>query len=271
MRGTIFSVCLAAVLCSSVLAGTAQAATSSRGSASSPAKKAQVFRVSITFTQTRPWTYYHQQVSGPDPICTRTEERNGADTAHITASTLFTYLPGYKSSVGFGIKGTHGRVGAGTSTVAGADCAPSAVFPSTWSIISETGGTVTASEPHNGCGTKQVRISFPTLDLVGKKLRLRWTDTSQPEFNPCPYFEGSNEAQDGHELPGSAYLPITAPISLAALKKASVKRITTSGTAKEAETETCANIQQGCPEGVTYNASASVASSATFVLVRVRR
>jgi len=259
------------ILCAALFAATAQGATTSRGSGTDTTKGPQVFRVAITFTQTRPWTYYHQQVSTSSPVCTRTEQRNGADTVHITGSTLFTYQPGAKSTAGFGITGAHGRTGVGTSTVAGAECAPSAVFPSTWSIITETAGTVTAAEPHTGCGTKQVTVSFPTLELVGSKLRLRWTDTSQPEFKDCPYFEGSNEAQDGKSLPGASYLDISAPVSLGALKNSALRRISTSGAAKAAETETCANLQQHCPAGVTYNATASVSSSATFVLVRVRR
>jgi len=116
MRRTFSPAALAVILCAALFAATAQGATTSRGSGTDATKGAQVFRVAITFTQTRPWTYYHQQVSTSSPVCTRTEQRNGADTVHITGSTLFTYQPGVKSTAGFGITGAHGRTGVGTST-----------------------------------------------------------------------------------------------------------------------------------------------------------
>jgi len=84
----------------------------------------------------------------------------------------------------------------------------------------------------------------------------------------CPYFDGANEASAGNELPGASYLDVTAPINLKALTNVSTKRISTSGAAKRAATETCANLQQPCPTGVTYNATGSVGAKATFVLVR---
>jgi hypothetical protein len=239
----------------------------SGGTRSATLVRPQVFRVSVVFTQKAPWTYYYQQV-GRD--CTTTTQGHGSDDVHIHGTVLVNYQPGFKSTSGFGIFGTHARVGMRTMTVTGAECAPSYVFPSTWSIISQTGGTVTAAEPNTGCGPKKVRPSFPTLEIVGDRLRLRWTQTSLPEFKPCPFFEGSNDAAEGKGLPGPFYLEIKAPVSLRALGNASMKRINVSGSAKAAATETCQNIQQHCPEGVTYTATGSVESKATFVFVRVK-
>jgi hypothetical protein len=259
---------LATVLGSAVLAAATQAATMSRGggtqASSSAAKGAQTFRVTITFAQERPWTDYYQQASTDPPPCSRTTEGHGDDSVRTSAIASFTYQPSTKSRTGLGVTVVHSRTGASTLTVAGAECAPSAVFPSTWSIITQTAGTVSATAPHTGCGTKQVRTS-PSLELVGSKLWLRWSSQSLPDFGDCPYFEGSDH------LPTGWYRDVSAPVSLAALRNASLRRISTSGTAKQlTATETCANIPSHCGEGITYNATASVSTSVAFVLVRVR-
>lgn len=269
MRRTF--VVLATALAFATLAAAAHAATSTATGSRAPAAagKLQSFRVTITFAQKRPWTYFHEQTSTSSPVCVRTEDRSGGDSVHVTASTSYAYRPGEK--YGFGVIGTQSRTGAGISTVAGSECAPSMVFPSTWRIITQTAGSTSASEPHDGCGSKKLGPSYASIRVVGTKLWLRWDDTNQPDFKGCPYFDGSNEAQDGKGLPGASYLDVSAPISLGALKNASLRRITTSGTATVGETETCANLVQQCPEGVTYNATASVHATATFVLVRVRR
>lgn len=243
------------------------AATSASTAGPASATKLQVFRLTVTFTQKRPWTHYFQQVSQSPPTCTRTTKGNGLDDVTMRATAFFNYRPATKSSTGIAVEGTHKRVGVSTLSVAG-ECAPTYVFPSTWRIISEVGGTTTAAEPTSGCKRSPGRPSYATVAVVGKSLRLHWTDASLPEFENCPYFDGANEASKGNELPGASYIDVTAPISLKALANAAIKRIAASGTAKRSATETCANLQQRCPSGVTYNATGSVEAKAQILLVR---
>jgi hypothetical protein len=185
----------------------------------------------------------------------------------MRATAFFNYRPGTKSSTGIGVEGTHKRVGVSTLSVAG-ECAPTYVFPSTWRIISEVGGTTTAAEPTSGCKRSPGRPSYATVAVVGNRLRLHWTDASIPAFENCPYFDGANEASKGNELPSAAYIDVTVPVNLKALANPAVKRIPASGTAKRTATEACANLQQRCPPGVTYNATGSVEAKVKILLVR---
>ena len=221
----------------------------------------------MTYTQKRPWTHYFQQVSTSPPTCTRTTKGNGLDDVTLRATAFLNYQPGAKSSTGVGVEGTHKRIGVETLSVAG-ECAPTHVFPSTWRIISEVGGTTTAAAPTSGCKRSQARPSYATIDVVRNRLRLRWTDTSIPSFSNCPYFDGANEASKGNELPGPFYIDVQAPISLKALANTATKRISASGTAKLGATETCANLQQNCAPGVSYTATGRVEARVKFVLVR---
>lgn len=241
-----------------------------------PPRSCASFRVKMTFTQRRPWTHYYQQVSTTDPVCTRTTQGNGLDVAKFHA-TVVTYLPVRNGRVrprvtepiGVTILGTHTRTGVQTNTVAGAQCAPTAVFPSTWRIISEVGGSVTATEPVTGCGTKPARSYWPSLTLVGTKLRLKWGSyASPPGFKNCPFFEGSNDVKEGAGLPSVSYLDLNAPASLAALGGRQ-RRITFVAKRALSATETCDTLASACPEGITYNATATIDATATYVFVRV--
>jgi hypothetical protein len=174
-----------------------------------------------------------------------------------------------RNVVGFGAVAMHKREGQRNTTVSGAECAPSAVFPSSWSKISEGEGTVTYAEPNTGCGPKKTKVGFPSATISGGKLRLSFSDGPLPPDFDCPYFDGSNEAAEGHELPGATYRETTAKINLARLR-AGARKVTATGSAEVDEIETCANIQQGCPEGVTYNASASVKTQLKMVFTRLR-
>jgi hypothetical protein len=220
----------------------------------------------MTFTQHRTWTYYHQQTS---PDCTRTDDGNGSEDATFESKAGLTLQSG-RGVAGFGVKGIDSRVGTMSHTVSGAECAPAQTFPSTWSIVAEGPGTVTATEPNSGCGPKETTVSFPTLELKGKQLSYQWdSNAAVPHFADCPNFEGSNDAQPGHELPGSQYVDISAEVDRRALMAAKHK-VTAIGTVDVDETETCQNIVQPCPEGVTYNATGALKAEAKFVFTPKR-
>jgi hypothetical protein len=229
--------------------------------AAKPASKPPIYNVKMTFTQHRLWTYYYQQTA---PDCTRTDDGHGSEDAIAKAKATFTMAARGRSGTGFGATGTDSLVGSRTHTVAGATCAPSAVFPSTWSKIAEADGTVTYAEPTSGCGPQPTKVSFSTLELKGKTLNYEWDSAPLPDFGECPDFQGSNQAQPGHELPGSQWLDVSAKVDRRALL-AGKHKVTATGAVEISETETCANIVQGCAEGVTYNATGSLKTEAKFV------
>jgi hypothetical protein len=115
--------------------------------------KSHGYNVKVTFTQHRLWTYYHQQTS---PDCTRTDDGNGSEDATFKTKALFA-LQGGHGVAGFGVMGIDNRVGTRTHTVAGATCAASAVFPSTWSKIAEADGTVTTRSRPPTAGRRRPR------------------------------------------------------------------------------------------------------------------
>lgn len=224
--------------------------------------KVHQYRVKLSFTQTRPWTYYYQQ-SAPD--CTRTNQGHGLDVARVSGTVPF--IPNHGAS-GFGMVGKYTRTGVMSHTVAGSECAPSAVFPSTWRIDSETAGTVTASEPTTGCGPKTPKVSFGTVEFAGNHVVLAWDSAPIPEFDPCPFVEHSNDASSGNTLPGADYRDIVLKVQRSELR-AGKRRVTATGDSAKGATETCANLTQHCPSGVTYNATASVDSAAIATFIRV--
>jgi hypothetical protein len=229
------------------------------------AKKPFAYRVKMTFTQTRPWTYHHVQ-SAPD--CVRTDNANGINVVKLGGTAMIGIGP--IPATGFGGLAKDHRVGVSTHNVSGSECAPSAVFPSTWRIITETDGSVTASEPTTGCGDKvSKKVSFWTVALKGGKLKLKWDSAVGPEFDPCPDFEGSNDPSPGNELPGSAFRNIAVKVNAAALRHGA-KRVVAKGTVVSSAVENCANLVQGCADGVSYEATATVTTTATYVLTRVK-
>lgn len=225
--------------------------------------KAHNYRVKLTFTQTRPATYYHQMATSE---CTRTEQGHGLDV--VTLSDTFQ-LPVY-GPAGFAMVGKYTRTGVMTHTVTGSQCAPSAVFPSTWRIDSTTAGTVTASESTTGCGPKTATINYGTLEFAGSHLIVAWDREQIPEFDPCPFIAHSNDASSANTLPGADYRDVVMKIQRSELR-AGKRHITTTGESTKGATETCANLVQHCPVGVTYNATASVHASATAVFTRIGR
>ena len=231
-----------------------------------PARKPFVYRVKLSFDQTRSWTYHYQQSS---PDCVRTDNGNGLDHVRVTSKADFGLGP--VPATGFGALAKDQRTGTRTHNVSGAECAPSAVFPSTWSTITETDGSVTATEDHSGCGDKvATKVSFMTVALKGSAMKLKWNSAVPPEFNPCPEFEGSNDSSPGNELPISAFRNVAAKVNRAALRHGA-KRVVAKGTAEHSGVETGANITQGCPEGVSYEATATVKTSLELVFTRKKR
>jgi hypothetical protein len=225
--------------------------------------KVHQYRVKLSFTQTRPATYYHQQAT---PDCTRTEQGHGLDVVSLSDSFL---LP-VQGPAGFAMVGKYTRTGVMTHTVTGSQCAPSAVFPSTWRIDTTSAGTVTASEPTTGCGPKTATINYGTLEFAGSHLIVSWDREQIPEFDPCPFIEHSNDASRGNTLPGADYRDVVMNVNRSELR-AGKRHVTATGDSTKGATETCANITGRCPSGVTYNATASVHSSATVVFTRVGR
>lgn len=223
-----------------------------------------VYRAKVTFTQTRPWTHHYEQVSTD---CVRTDDGNGQDVVKLSGTGKLGISNGGVAVLD--LTGKHTRTGIETHTVSGAECAPSAVFPSTWSLVTQTAGTVTMSEPNVGCGPKNPKTSFPTLKLSRSRLILHWGSDPTPDFKDCPYFEGANEASSGNSLPGPEYRDVELKVRRSQLK-AGKRRVTATGGSNESAIETCSNLQQPCPDGVTYNATASVDPTVKVVLTRVR-
>jgi hypothetical protein len=229
----------------------------------------QTFRLQMTFIQHRPWTYHYEQVGGVEEICTRTTDGQGSDDLRLTGSgSLVLPQSGRPSAFLNGATGKNSRVGTMTTTVGGATCARSAVFPSTWRIITQIDTSVTAAAPTTGCG-RQTIVKFPSFKLSGNTLRVRWTSTGKvPDFKDCPFFDGANEASEGNMLPKGDVFDVSAKINLRALRNAARRRGTASGEVKLGATETCANLQQPCPDGVSYHASGSVEGTVKFVFTR---
>jgi len=223
--------------------------------------KVHNYRVKLTFTQTRPSTYYFQRTSSD---CTRTDQGHGLDVVSLSDAFL---LPVH-GPAGFAMVGKYTRTGVMSHTVTGGQCAPSAVFPSTWKIDSTTAGTVTASEPTTGCGPKTATINYGTLEFAGSHLIVAWDREQIPAFDPCPFIEHSNDASRNNTLPGADYRDVVLKIQRSELR-AGKRHVTATGGSTKAATETCANLTGPCPVGVTYNATASVHSSATAVFTRI--
>lgn len=229
--------------------------------AAKPAPKPRSYTVEMEFTQTRNWTHYYQQVGDQ---CSVTDEGNGSDTATLKAKALFNLTSARRGFAGFGAKGTHSRVGTGTFTAGtpnfpGADCG---------------GPQTTTLDPVSGCGPVQTKAVFGTVDLVGKKVLVQWdSSASVPDFPDCPYFDGSNESTPANALPGAGYRDVIAtgidPKDL--LKATKRKPAVANGQSEIARAETCANLVQGCAEGVTYNATATVKSIVKFQFTPKKR
>lgn len=213
----------------------------------------QTFSLQMIFTQHRRWNLDSQQVSVIEPICTRTEAGHGKDDVYMQGKGQL-YLPqaGRPAASLTGATGVEIRSGVMTDTAVGESCASLASWPNT------------------GCGRKPI-AQFPSLKVTGNTLRVHWTSNGRvPEFKPCPFYDGSNDASEGNMLPKGDLFDVSAKVNLKALRNASKRRVDAGGIAHLAATETCANLQQGCAEGVSYNATGSVEGILQFIFVRQR-
>lgn len=235
----------------------------------SAAKKPYAYNVKLNFNQSRPWDYHHTLDTEPGitPSCSRTDEGSGLDSVKVKGTALLNITPG--GVAGFFMKGRHTRTGQMTHTVTGAECAPAAVFPSTWSQDTTVAGTVTATEPADHCGAKHPNANFPTLELAGSHLVLEWDSNPTPDFKDCPYFDGVSEASPGHRLPGDAYRDVVIRLPRKQLH-AGKHKIEASGTSSKSANENCANLVQHCDADTTYDATASVDAEAKVVMTRVK-
>lgn len=151
-----------------------------------------------------------------------------------------------------GATGVQIRSGVQTTSAVGESCASS------------------ESAPTTGCGRKEI-VNFPSLKLSGNTLRVHWTSSGKvPEFKPCPFYDGANDASEGNMLPKGDLFDVSAKVTLRALRNASGRHFVAGGITKLAATETCANLQQGCPEGVSYNATGSVEGIVQITVLRKR-
>ncbi len=268
--GTLAVVLSALVSC---LGAQASQASSSL-KACRPGKLCQNFRVEVSYTQHRTWTHH---TSSTSEGCSRTGTGNGSDDAELLEAgrgASFSTLPatpGHFAVAGLGMEGTVTKLGTASESVFGSECAPTVYFPSTWSIVTETGGGSTATEPATGCGKKKVEGKFPELDLRGSKLRLHWGSYAEPPaFKPCPDFDGANDLEPGAKsMPNATFADVRIPVDLAALLNPKRRRITARGTATSSATENCGTLQGGtCPAGTTYEATGSVVTKAYVTFIR---
>lgn len=217
--------------------------------APSASAKVHSYNVALDFEQTREWTYHYEQVSAT-PSCTSTDNGNGLDAAVAGGNALINSSQG--SVAGFGLEGEHTRTGTMTHDQGGSECEP-----------------MNSSDPTTGCGDKPLKANFPTLTVAGRHLVLEWDSDPTPDYTDCPYFDGANEAVPPNRLPGSAYRDVEIKLPRKALKKGK-KTIKGEGESGKSATETCATFVEPCPEGVSYNATGTVAAKATVTLKRIR-
>ena len=210
--------------------------------------KVYSYKVALDFEQTRTWTYHYEQVTAT-PSCTSTDDGNGLDAAVAGGKALINSSQG--SVAGFGLEGEHTRTGTMSHAVGGSECE-----------------TENSSDPTTGCGDKPLKANFPTLTVAGRHLVLEWDSNPTPDYSDCPYFDGANEASPGNQLPGSAYRDVEIKLPRKAMKRGK-KVITGTGEDSKAATETCANLVEPCPVGVSYNATGEVNAKAEVKLKRI--
>ncbi len=264
---------LTALVLLSLGAQASQAATSLK--ACRPGKLCQNFRVEVSFTQHRTWTHHTTDVNED---CSRTSTGNGSDDVELleAARTRFSTLtssPGRFPVPGLAMEGTVTKLGSASTTITGPKCAPTVYFPSTWSIVTETGGGSTATEPATGCGKKKVEGKFPELELRGSKLRLHWSSYADPpEFNPCPNFDGANDLKpDAQSIPSATFADMQIPVNLALFTNTKRKKFTAKASATVSATENCQVLEGGtCPRDTTYDASATVVTKLYVTFIRTK-
>lgn len=211
----------------------------------------RTFDVRMIFTQERDWTHHTEQVSD---MCVRTVDGYGLDEVRMTGKGRLIFpRTGKPKAFLSGAVGIEERSGVETTSAVGASCASY------------------ESAPTTGCGRKEI-VNFPSLKLAANTLRVHWTSSGKiPEFRPCPFYDGASDASEGNMLPKGDLFDVRTKVTLKALRNATVGRgFVAGGITKLAATETCANLQQGCAEGVSYNATGSVESTVGIIVLRKR-
>ncbi len=238
-----------------------------------PGKLCQNFRVEVSYTQHRTWTHH---TSSTSEGCSRTGTGNGSDDAELLEAgrgASFSTLPatpGHFAVAGLGMEGTVTKLGTASESVFGSECAPTVYFPSTWSIVTETGGG-TADRARRVAASRKVEGKFPELDLRGSKLRLHWGSYAEPPaFKPCPDFDGANDLEPGSEVDAQRHLRRRAhprrPRRAAESQAPPDHRAGHRDLLRDGELRT---LQGGtCPAGTTYEATGSVVTKAYVTFIR---
>jgi hypothetical protein len=205
----------------------------------------------MVFTQLRDWSLHTEQVSD---MCVSTIDGHGKDEVQMLGKGRLIFpRAGKPKAFLSGATGVEIRSGVQTTSAVGASCASS------------------QSDATTGCGSKQI-VNFPSLRLSGNTLRVHWTSSGKvPDFNPCPFYDGASDASEGNMLPKGDLFDVSTKVTLKVLRNATVGRhYVAGGITKLAATETCANLQQGCAQGVSYNATGSVEGRVGIIVLRKR-
>jgi hypothetical protein len=239
-----------------------------------PGKLCQNFRVQVSFKQHRVWTHH---TSATNEECSRFASGNGSDDAELlevgkaSFSTIPSH-PGHFAVAGVAMGGSVTKLGTASQSLSGPKCAPTTYFPSTWRIVTETGGGSTATEPATGCGTKKISVpKFPSLDLKGSTLHLDWQSSPEPpSFDPCPDFDGANDlAPDAKSMPNNNFSAVDIPVDLAAIANPKRHKFTARGSATYSAIENCQALAGGtCPPDTTYEATGTVETHAYVTFIR---
>ena len=239
-----------------------------------PGKFCQNFRVQVSFKQHRTWTHH---TSATNADCSRFGSGNGSDDAELleVGKASFSTLPatrGHFAVAGLAMGGSVTKLGTASESLSGPKCAPTTYFPSTWRIVTETGGGATATEPATGCGTKKIVVPrFPSLDLKGSTLHLDWQSSPEPPaFDPCPDFDGANDlAPDAKSMPNANFLAVDIPVDLAAITNPKRHRFKARGSATYSAIENCQALAGGsCPPDTTYEATGTVDTRVWVTFIR---
>ncbi|MEA2426295.1 MAG: hypothetical protein QOH13_2705 [Thermoleophilaceae bacterium] len=215
------------------------------------------YKVTLVYTQVRKWTHFYEQRSD----CTRTTHGNGQDIIKLTG-TGSVGLPVRGGRVvlglypaGMTLSGSWNRVGQSAIDRGGTDCGPD--------------GPTTETQPTDGCGTFPITLQFATLEVNPRSSRLTWQSGKSPAFTGnCPQFDGANDVAPGQQnLPGNQLWPLTIRFPA---RLRDPKRVVANGGETHNAHESCATLNEPCDPDTSYDATASVETTAKVTLVRAK-